>query len=118
MSSAAAGASLTAVTLMFTTAEATPPWPSAIVYEKLSGPLVFAAGVYVIVPLALTTMVPCEAGPTAAMASGSPSTSTSLLNTSIVTGVSSAVVAESPIATGASFTDATDIATFAVAVPL
>ena len=76
-----------------------------------------AAGVYVMVPFALRTALPCDGVPTMATASTSPSTSKSLLNTSIVTGVSSRVVAVSSTATGRSFTAVTVIVTLAVAVP-
>ena len=65
----------------------------------------------------LTATVPCEAAVVPVTDSASPSTSVSFANTLIVTGVSSAVVAESLLATGASLTPTTVMSTVAVADP-
>ena len=55
------------------------------------------------VPLALTTVVPCAAAPAAVTVSTSPSGSLSFARTAIAIGVPSAVVAASAAATGAWF---------------
>src|SRR5207253_3124002 len=104
------GASLTGVTVTLTIASAHEPVVSQTRYVKASAPLKSLAGVYVTRPFAAFTLaVPCAGGSVIVTVRGSrlPSTSVSLAVTLIAIGVSSSVMTESGLATGASFTAVT-----------
>jgi len=75
-----------------------------------------AAGAYFTVPLALIVAVPWAGWVTDATVSGSPSGSPSLPSTATLTEPSSATVAVSATAVGASLTSVTVIVTVAVAL--
>ncbi len=79
---------------------------------KLSAPLKLALGVYCTPPATIATL-PLAPWVTALTVSVSPSRSLSFVSTLTVTAVSSAVVAVSLFATGASFTAITVIVTVA-----
>src|ERR1041384_3479384 len=100
-SSAACGASLTALMVTCTVALALPPWASGMLYVKLSVPLKLAAGVYDTVPSAFLNAVPCVAPPTTMIPSASASASVSFASTLMVSAASSLVVAASSTALGA-----------------
>ena len=116
LSSLATGSSLTGATVTVTVAVLESATPSNPVYVKLSTPLKSASGVYV-TSVPLLTTVPLAGWVTEPTVRASPSTSVSLDNTSIVTGVSSSVEALSSLASGSSLTEATVMVTVAVSVP-
>ena len=109
-SPAAAGASLTAVTVRLTVAVEVPPLPSLMVYVKLAGPLKLGVGVKTTEPPARLTLPPTGAC-TLVMNKALPSTSVSLPSKAagaMFSGVSSAIGASvSVTASGASLTGVT-----------
>src|SRR5256886_1035740 len=116
LSSTATGASFTALTVTVISAEFVPPLPSLIVYPIVAVPLKLVAGVNTTLVPPTITAVPLVAV-TLVIVRLSPSTSLSLSNGLIVTGTSSAVLALSSTATGASFTALTVTVISAEAVP-
>src|SRR5205823_2791441 len=99
-SSAATGASFTALTVTVISAEAVPPLPPFTTYPRAAVPLKLVAGVNSTLVPPTITAVPLVAV-TLVIVRLSPSTSLSLSNGLIVTGTSSAVLAASSTATGA-----------------
>jgi hypothetical protein len=86
-----------------TVAVAVPPWPSLIVYVKLSGPQDPAFDVYVTVLLGLIVTTPLEPWVTDATVNVSLSGSLSFARTETVTLAPDEVLAESSTAMGAWF---------------
>src|ERR1043166_9659701 len=112
----ATGASFTGVTMMATVATALLVWPSLTRKVKLSPPLKLVAGVKVIAPVFVLKPLNVPLVGPVTMAKVSGSLSTSLPVRVIALGVSSGVVTLWPLATGASFTGVTMMATVATAL--
>src|SRR5262249_12697386 len=119
LSSTASGGTFTGVTFTVTVAVSVPPRPSEMVYENVTTPLKFGAGVNV-TPVAVKVTVPLAGWVTAVNVSVSPTSgaNVSLASTSnVVAPLSSATVKLSSRASGGSFSSVTVTVTVAVAVP-
>ena len=103
-------------TVIVTVAVSVPPFPSEILYSKVSTPVKLSLGVYVTVPLVLITTSPFSGVVVSVTTRSPPSMSESLSRTETVTALSWSVIAASFTAIGSSLTGFTVIVTVAVSV--